>query len=237
MIDETSAVITESIKALRNSLGTTMIRAIRMPLVTAQGLLRTKDIQRIIIHLNESAQTTVVQNQLRYLFNEDEGFDIKPWYELKEADFIIKTRAFYARIFLVLKTILIVVVILSIYNTMNMAVMERIGEIGTLMAMGTRKIDVVRLFILEGCIMGVIGGLMGMVGGYLLAVFISYVGIPMPTPPGASDELNWIARIMVVPSEFLSALILSVMTALVSSIIPSTRASRMEIAEALRHNV
>lgn len=209
-------------------------RAVRLPIATAQKLLHTGDVQTLVVLLDKTENTDMVMKNLRDLFKKD-GLDleIKPWYEM--ADFYTKTVNLYRRQFLVLKLIIAVVVVLSVFNTMNMSVLERVGEIGTVMALGTKKRGVVALFIIEGFILGVIGGVAGLAGGYMLASLISYVGIPMPPPPGAT--MTWTARVDIVTDLFLTAFVLSIITAVVSSFYPAFKASRLEIAEALRHNI
>ena len=84
-------------------------------------------------------------------------------------------------------------------------------------------------------ILGVIGGIIGLVGGYLLASLISWVGIPMPPPPGAT--IYWTAKIKIVPSVLAFNFGLAVIASVVSSCYPALKASRLEIADALRHNI
>ena len=65
-----------------------------------------------------------------------------------------------------------------------MSVMERIGEIGTSLALGVKRSCVMRLFLSEGILLGCLGGVFGLTVGLLLASMISSIGIPMPPPPG-----------------------------------------------------
>ncbi len=209
-------------------------RALRVPIKTAQRLLRTDDIQSLVVLLDDTAKTDLVKERLERIF-EERGHDLEiiPWYEM--ADFYNKTVDLYKRQFFVLKLIIGIIVVLSIFNTMNMSVLERIGEVGTIMAIGTRRSGVVRLFLLEGIILGFFGGILGLAGGYVLASIISYIGIPMPPPPGAT--IYWTAAIRIVPGVFAFSFALALVTALFSSVYPAYKACRLEIAEALRHNV
>ena len=81
--------------------------------------------------------------------------------------------------------IVLVMVLLSVANTVNMALHERVGEFGTMMALGNRRGFIFRMIVLESGLLGVIGAALGLVLGLLLAWGISLVGIPMPPPP------NW----------------------------------------------
>lgn len=209
-------------------------RALRIPLKTAHRLLRTSDVQSLVVLLDKTEDTDRVKASLEKQFKEDgDGLEVIAWHEM--ADFYNKTVELYGRQFLVLKLIIGIVVVLSIFNTMNMSVMERIGEVGTIMALGTRRSGVVRLFMLEGLILGALGGTLGVIAGYLLAKLISYIGIPMPPPPGAT--MTWTASIGIVPEVFAFVFVLAIVTAFFSSVYPAIKASKLEISEALRHNV
>jgi len=209
-------------------------RALRMPLKTAHRLLRTNDVQSLVILLDKTEDTDRVKAALQKRFKADgDDLEVIAWYEM--ADFYNKTVELYNRQFTVLKLIIGIIVVLSIFNTMNMSVMERVGEVGTIMALGTRRSGVVRLFMMEGLILGILGGLIGVVSGYILAKLISFIGIPMPPPPGAT--MSWTATIGVVPSIFAFVFVLAIATSLFSSVYPAFKASKLEISEALRHNV
>lgn len=209
-------------------------RALRVPIATAQKLLHTDEVQTIVVLLDDTEKTGLVMDDLAGRFKKD-GLDleIKPWYEM--ADFYTKTVTLYRKQFFVLKLIIGIVVILSVFNTMNMSILERTGEVGTIMALGMKRKGVVFLFMIEGLILGVLGGVAGLIGGYLLASLISYIGIPMPPPPGAT--IYWTAQIKTVPSIFAFAFALAIATSVVSSCYPAFKASRLEVAEALRHNI
>jgi putative ABC transport system permease protein len=204
----------------------------RIPIALARKLLQTSAAQTLVVTLDDTDNTDVVFQRLTQLFAQRNlGLELKPWYEM--ADFYNKTVDLYGRQFLVLKIIIAVIVILSIFNTISMSIWERTKEIGTIMAMGFKKREIMRLFMLEGCVLGIIGGIMGSLGGCILAYIISLVGIPMPPPPGSTTA--WTASIQIVPSVVLASLLISIVSALVSSFYPSYKASRLIIADALRY--
>jgi putative ABC transport system permease protein len=115
-----------------------------------------------------------------------------------------------------------------------MAVMERTGEIGTSLALGTTSRGVLLQFVSEGAVLGLLGGLIGLAGGVLLAQVISAIGIPMPPPPGMSR--GYTGRILVSGGLALDAFLLAIVTTLLASLYPAWKASRMAIVDALRHN-
>jgi len=205
-------------------------RAVRMPIAAAQTLLRTDKVQTLVVLVDKTENTDQVKKQLLYLVK-DKDLELKPWYEL--ADFYNKTVELYGRQFLVLKFIIAIIVILSIFNTINMSIWERTREIGTIMALGSRRREVLKLFLLEGLVLGILGGLIGIAAGTVLAYLISLVGIPMPPPPGAT--VGWTAHIKIVPQLLIASFSIALISSLVSSFYPAFKASRLIIADALRH--
>jgi len=207
-------------------------RAVRMPITVAQTLLRTDEVQTLVVLLDKTENTDLVKTQLLHLFKDKQlNLELKPWYEM--ADFYNKTVELYGRQFLVFKLIIAVIVVLSIFNTINMSIWERTREIGTIMALGAKRREVLKLFLLEGLVLGIFGGLIGIIVGVGLAQLISLIGIPMPPPPGGT--FHWVAHIRVVPHLLLSSFLIALISSLVSSFYPAFKASRLTIADALRH--
>lgn len=204
---------------------------LRLPLPTAQQLLRSSSVQSIMVLLKNTEDTLAVKNMLTDAFARNNwDLEIKLWNEIN--DFYVGTKAMFDRWFMVLKVIIAIIVVLSVYNTLNMSLFERTVEIGTLMALGSTKTDVIRLILVEGFILGSLGGLLGAGVGAMLTGAIAHIGIVMPPPPGFST--SWICEPIVLPQTLFSTIGLSVFVSLISSLAPSLRASQMEIAQALR---
>lgn len=205
--------------------------ALRMPIDTARRLLRTQGSHIWVVLLNDTAQTDTMLAKLRNKLQRDE-FEIVPWYTL--ADFYNKTVILFAKQIQGIRLIIAVIILLSISNTMTMSVMERIGEIGTSMALGVKRIGILRLFVSEGVLLGCLGGLLGLILGLLFAHAISGIGIPMPPPPGMAR--GYTGQILVTWDIALKSLALAIGTTLAASLYPAWKASRMQIVDALRHN-
>jgi len=126
------------------------------------------------------------------------------------------------------------IIVLSISNTLSMSVMERVSEIGTCMALGLTRSRILRIFVSEGLMLGVVGGGLGVVLGCLLAVGISAVGIPLPPPPGMEEGFD--GQIMLTFDIVIQAMLVAVISSFVSSLYPAWRASRMNIVDALRQS-
>lgn len=205
--------------------------AIRIPLETAQQLLRTTGVHSWIVLLENTEYTDPVLETLRKILPDDR-YEIVPWYAL--SDFYNKTVVLFGKQVLGIKLIIAIIILLSILNVMAISVMERTGEIGTAMAIGVKRSGIMGQFLSEGILIGLIGGVIGLVIGYLLAIIISSIGIPMPPPPGMAR--GYTGEILVTPDMAIESLVLVVVTTMIASLYPAWKASRMRIVDALRHN-
>jgi len=207
--------------------------ALRIPIPLAQELLRVSGAHTWIVLLDSTEETNNVLAQLKNRIQTGKGaLEIKSWNEL--ADFYNKTVTLFSRQMTVVQLIVALIIILSIANTMTMSVIERTGEIGTLMALGNKNKQIMRLFVTEGLILGVFGGITGVMVGYALARAISYLGIPMPPAPGMTTGFTGQIRVTLWLAS--QALIIAIITSLLASLYPAWKASRLNIVDALRHN-
>ena len=205
--------------------------AIRLPIETARRLLRTEGSHVWTVLLNNTAETDIMLTELHEKLKNDD-LEIVPWYAL--ADFYNKTVTLFSKQIHGIQIIIAIIILLSITNTMTMNVMERIGEIGTSMALGVRRMGIMRLFLAEGILIGSVGGLLGLALALLLGTLVSSIGIPMPPPPGMAR--GYTGEILITSDIALQSLALAIGTTLAASIYPAWRASRMNIVDALRHN-
>jgi len=207
-------------------------RVLRLPLSAAKILLHTESVQSIIVLLKNIDDTDRVMERLQSVFHEKNlDLEMKSWRELN--GYYFQTRQLFGRFFLILIIVIVIVVILSIFNTMNMAVLERTSEIGTIRALGHRRREIVHIFLLEGFMIGVLGGLVGALAGAGITELVALIGISMPPPPGAT--MTWLSEPQLSAGAIKTAVIISIATSVISSIYPARKASRLEIAEALRH--
>jgi len=206
---------------------------LRLPIDITRDLLRTSGSHIWVLLLDQTEHTDQVLEQLRRQYPETiDHLQFTPWYVL--ADFYNKTVKLLSRQMDIVRLIIALIIGLSISNILVMSVLERTGEIGTLMAIGLNRRKILQLFVSEGLLLGIIGGLFGVVTGAGFAKVISVVGIPMPPPPGM--DVGFTGRILVSWSLAGGAIALAVFTTLIGSLYPAWKASRMEIVDALRHN-
>ena len=209
-------------------------RFLKVGLPEVQRLIDVEgsEVQSVVLLLDATDNTAVVRARIDQLIRE-RGLDleVKTWEDL--ALRYHQVRELFGRIFAVLTLIVSIMVIFGITNTMTMAIFERTREIGTVMALGTRRRGVIGMFVLEGLALGALGGLAGVVLGIVLAKVVSAIGIQLPPPPGSTR--GFAVQIFVVPSVLAQAFRLSIITATLASLYPAWRAARLNVVEALRH--
>jgi putative ABC transport system permease protein len=207
-------------------------RAVRISLAAAHELLGTQGVNSLVMALKRTADTqkvtAAVASQL-----DNKQFEVRTWEQLN--DFYASTVALYERQFGVLQVIILVMVLLSVGNSVNMSAFERVGEFGTMMALGNRSGVVFRLVLTENVVLGLCGGGLGVALGLIFAGAISAVGIPMPPPPNAN--IGYIAHIRVLPSTVVEAFGVGLCATLLAALFPAWRVSRTAVVDALRQNV
>jgi putative ABC transport system permease protein len=203
-----------------------------MPLALAQSLYDIAGgADRLTVLLDDAAQTEPmrlhIQEKLRAA-----GFDmeIKTWQEL--SDFYNQVHNMFDMIFGFIFSIVLTVVVMSVANSMGMTVVERTREIGTLRAIGLRRLGVVQLFTAESLMLT----LLGCVTGLLLTFGVRY-GINVAhisyTPPNSASAVP-----LLVDVDFgrtLFTLILMLVVGTLAAWLPARRAAKQAIIDALGH--
>lgn len=208
--------------------------ALHLPIALAQSLLRVDGAHAWLVLLNDTERTDEYLAQFRARFpTESNELEFVPWYQ--QADFYNKTVALFSQQMNVLRLIISCIIVLSISNILVANVLERTGEIGTLLAIGFKRNKILRLFALEGVLVGFAGASLGLLGGYVLAELISAVGIPMPPPPGMEE--GYTGKIRITLSVLMNGFLIAFITTSLAGLYPAWKASRLEIINALRHNI
>lgn len=130
-----------------------------------------------------------------------------------------------------IKVVLVSIVLVSVMNVMVMAVYERIREIGTIAAIGTRPSRILSLFLAEGLLLGAIGTALGTVVS-LAAIYAINLWQPH-FAFGQQSDLVMAPTIAV--AQVVTVALLVVGVAILASLQPAWRASRLDPINALRH--
>jgi len=129
---------------------------------------------------------------------------------------------------------------IGIMNIMLATVTERTREIGIRRALGARRGDIVRQFLVECIVMSVVGGLTGIIGG-LACPFLIWIVRDVVLQQYASNLMSKMPPVVsevqpeIVPLSIPVAFIISVTVGVVFGIYPAMRAAKMDPIEALRH--
>lgn len=126
------------------------------------------------------------------------------------------------------------IVLFTVSNTMNAAVVERTVEIGTLRAIGLRQSGIRRLFIAEGFILGCIGAVTGTVLALLLSGLVNLMGLTWQ-PPGGSETLPLTLRVWGETGMIAGTTLGLITIGALSAWWPAWRAAGLKIVDALRH--
>lgn len=145
-----------------------------------------------------------------------------------------QTIQFFDSVFGFIATLIGVIVLFTVGNTMSMAVVERTVEIGTLRAIGLRRGGIRRLFMVEGLLIGLIGALLGICVALGVAGLINNSGLTW-TPPGYVYAYPLKVRVWGDPQLIFGSAFGLILVAIASAWWPANRASRLAIVDALRH--
>ncbi len=117
----------------------------------------------------------------------------------------------------------------GIYNVLNMVVNQKKKEIAILRSMGYRSSHVLHLFLVQGLIVGVAGGLTGVVLGFLACLYLETI----PFSGGPVGNMGHL-RISFAPSIYFSAMMLSMVSSTIAGFLPARAAGRMTPIEIIR---
>ena len=113
-----------------------------------------------------------------------------------------------------------------IYNAFTMTIVERTQEIGLLRALGVSRRQVLRLVMIEAGLLGVVGSILGVFFGLILAQgLIAIMGTITSTE---------IVLVEIPPDGLITALMVGLGVTLVSSVLPALQATRITPLAALR---
>jgi putative ABC transport system permease protein len=116
---------------------------------------------------------------------------------------------------------------IGIANTMFTSVIERTKEIGVMKAVGARNSDIVKIFTIESGLIGLIGGIGGIIIGFIFGAALEFVASHQFGTTLLQVSTPWYL--------FVGSLLFSFCIGAVSGIIPAFRASHIRPVEALRY--
>ena len=205
--------------------------------------VQSVDTKQIWIPLYTLQQITGLQNEAT-LFIAGSNFKkqtIAPWqfkdlkYLLREIDEIIQTKKVGAG---VIYGLLLSIALLAIFDTQVLSIFRRQKEIGTYIALGMTRIQVVAIFTIEGSTHSLLAIILGSLWGTPLLGYLQNFGIPMPKyvdSMGVSISEN----IFPVYSTglILSTVLLVIISATIVSYFPTRKITRLRPTDALKGKI
>ena len=204
-------------------------RAFRLPIKIAQRLLGTDRVESISVALSGVELWPAFAMAAKAALPELEAV---PFDELDKVYYRHAVDWLDAQ-FSFIRSIILLVVFLGIFNVISMTVMERTAEIGTLRASGDSRLEIALGHILEAIALGVLGGFIGLLAGCALSAGPLREGVAMPPAPGITRSFRIFIELGL--RDALQVLFLCALTAVAGCLLPVWRATRIPIADALRH--
>lgn len=180
----------------------------------------------LIIRANRSSQVEGIENQIKQL-----GYNT---FSLLDAT--RNLRRFFAILDLFLGifgSLALAVASLGIINTLVMSILERRREIGIMKAIGASDGDVKMLFFAEAGAMGVFGGVVGVLLGWIIGRAINFgTRVYMQRQQQFTPDDVWLVPLWLV----LAAIGFSLVVSLLAGLYPAARAARLDPVQALRYD-
>jgi ABC-type lipoprotein release transport system permease subunit len=209
--------------------------AVIMNLAAAQELLALGDgVTEISLRLDRTGMVPGMKTLIQDTLGDE--YDVYTFKELYAS--IFEVSGFKRLMQFMVALVVIVIAAVGIVNTMLMAVMERIPEIGTLKAIGFGNWEIMRMFLYEGGIIGVFGSVLGCVYGLLVSLIMVFVGIDFSSVFDTA-EMNYPIKFLlkgeIDPVMVCAVFLFGVVVSIIVTLWPVRRATRLRPVDALRH--
>jgi len=200
----------------------------RLHLKTAQSLLGTNQIEMFSIQTKGVEYWEDIQRHIEEEVSTLEAIR----FEVLDKVYYQNSVDFLEAQFNFVRSIILLIVGLGIFNTVAVGMLERGGEVGALRANGEQVRRLWLIFLIENSLLGLIGGICGL----LLAVGINKTilssGIPMPPGPGITRHYRILLEMR--GEHYWSALFLPAFVCVASSIWPIRKLLSQKIPDLLR---
>jgi len=190
-----------------------------------------ENISGILVRVENVGDAEVIADEIEFAINENHGDDnfanaITMSSILESVQQII---GIIQIVLLGIAAIALVVASIGIMNTMLTSVMERTHEIGIMKAIGARNADVMSIFLIEGILISLFGGIVGIIFGMLGAGGL-----------GAASGSNFMAPgVSLTPIVTITSIVLSLgvamLVGIIASLYPARKAAKMSPIEAVRY--
>ena len=162
----------------------------------------------------------------------------RDWMQMnKNILFALKTEKV---VMFIILTLIVLVAAFGIASTLFMVVMEKTKDIAILKSLGATSASIMKIFVLEGLIIGTAGTIIGLIGGLVIALNMESIVNFVQNVTGFelfSKDIYYLNRFpsQVVPSDVLIISVTAILISFVATLYPSWQGSRLPPVEALRY--
>lgn len=208
-----------------------------VPIEAAQALFRMgQSVTGVEIKLDDIYLAPQVAGRLQ----EEIGFPFytRTWMEMNKN--LFSALRLEKTVMFVILVMIVLVAAFGIVSTLTMVVMEKTKEIAILKSMGATAAAIMRIFMVEGIVIGTVGTLLGLVGGLLVTTnldsIVSFVErlFGINAFPGDVYFLDKLPHQVNAP-DVIAVMIVSLVISFLATLYPSWQASRLDPVEALRY--
>ncbi len=211
---------------------------LKQDLVNILGV-ETTQATEIAVLLEHNNMTSSVSKKIIALFNDEVSKNrlvVRTWDDISPVLKMMNEMTIqYSMIFVI---IILVALSFGIINTMLMAIMERVREIGMLMAIGMGKGKVFLMIMLETIFLSITGGIIGLLLSWILVTIMGNTGIDLSVIAEGLNSMGYSSFVYPELDAVYYILIglLVIVTAIFASIMPARKALKFNPAEAVRHD-
>ncbi|MFW6266610.1 MAG: ABC transporter permease [Halanaerobiales bacterium] len=210
-----------------------------VPLDVAQKSLNVEDsLTQVAIKLNNREKAPKVAEELNNRFSK--GIGAYTWRDSASA--LISLTRMQAIENKIILSIILIIAAVGIINTVILAGIERVEEIGMMKAMGMKRWEIVSSFVLESTGIGIIGGGIGCLAAYIAVALFHRYGIDFFNMFGMGEMPTFgfpiIGRIYGVwnPTAFIFMFLFAVLVTTVVSLFPALWAAGKDVVKAIHHH-
>ncbi len=189
-----------------------------------------KGVSGLEVIVKNVSKAPLVANKIREkLLNENfESYYVRDWTEPNKP--LWEAIKLEKRVYFIVLLLLILIASFTIISTLVMMVMEKSKDIAILKSMGASNKLVLKIFLLQGILIGAVGTILGTVIGYIGCVSLKKFGFPINPVVFSMDTVP----VEIIFSNFILVAISSFLITSLAGIYPALRASKMRPAEILR---
>lgn len=202
-------------------------------LATVHTLLVNQRVDQITMMINSPSKAKVIAAEMRKLIPSKFNIEVQDWEKAGSFSFgiVLSNKVFI----IILWVVLFIIIAATIMNTMLMAVFERVKEMGTMMAIGMKRFQVLTLILTESFLLSLMAAGLGILLGGIFSLWLGVTGIPafndaLRYSYGGDHAYPYLTIINVVGS-YVTLLFLAIM----ASIYPAITATKLNPVKALNY--